>query len=92
MSVPGRRPRIVSLAFRSSAWLKMKHSSFSFLDDIRRVASLDYVPTRQDIMKAHLSLDGMQEYTVTNETDGSIVYRIHVAHLTVRVQATSCVC
>ncbi len=52
--------------------------SRSFLDDIYRIANLDYIPSDDDIIRARLRTMGVQEYSFMFEGKGALMYcRIH---------------
>ena len=43
-------------------------TSFSFLDDLYRIANRDYEPTDDDVVRARLRTMGVQEYRFVFET------------------------
>ena len=49
---------------------------FSFLSSISRIASRDYEPTNDDVLRARIRTLGVQEYTIPFETSSEFNIRL----------------
>lgn len=50
--------------------MNLPMSPRSFLDDLERIATLDYTPSDGDIVRARLRTLGVQEYRIRFESTG----------------------
>ncbi|KZT34125.1 G-alpha-domain-containing protein [Sistotremastrum suecicum HHB10207 ss-3] len=55
----------------SSNYFNFVHSSGFFLNDVKRIADLDYVPTNDDILRARLRTVGVREYIFLSQKENT---------------------